>query len=627
MSSSGCVTCEKRNKKCDRTRGPNGCRRCVQAGLKCEGYLLTKTPKSTRGVRDNVPQARTFTTHHGSPSHSIPNQPDPYVALSDASGSGGHNFAASLDWSTPSQSSEDGHSQTSGYGQILTPPIEQLLTPPLENTTIPSVEFTAFAGQMPTPPIEGDSPLPRIDGPMTLNQASSLDSIFGVASVVPWAPKSPGSGLVMRRGPISLSQSHTEPLRDWQVHPDDNEADPEDPENLQAELLKGLVLDRRVESNMISFLVHSFTSWMNRFLFEPARVIPLFREAIVRGHSYGPEAHQKMILIANAVLNVSESMDYDLTPFTTLYSESVKGVVEARARGNLSMEMAILAMQSCHEIISIMCKVCSLASILNTMDLYAPVFRRACPESGTELVNLPRILTSFDVHLKLYATMDVLLSAVTHRPMFFRYNLEFPSQQAEDLMNSDDGPGLRWLAGVPDRLIVTLARMNTYLEDYGGTLDPERVEALETEIAACATSFSSGNGTDPTLALGRIVVQEGWRLVALIYLYMGLCGADSSDSRVVNAQKKFMRLLGGVRPRRNPDTFLVVPLMILGAATPSPIDQSIILARLWGISECKKPETLGNDMIRMLTDIWARTTQRPIVWADVRLACSRVTDM
>ncbi|KAG8703723.1 hypothetical protein FRC11_010484, partial [Ceratobasidium sp. 423] len=562
--------------------------------------------------------------------------PDPNVILNDASGSGRHNLAAPLGWSdsssmaSSSQPYRDEHSQTSvPYGQILTPPIEQLPTP-LEQTLIPlASELGGFIGQMLTPPIERNTPLPRIGGPMTLGQASSFDSIFNLAdepAVIHWAPKTPDSGLDMRRGPSPRFQPQAEPVRDWQVHSDDDESDSEDPETLEAELLSGLVLDRQ-SSDTSSQTVLAVTSWMSRFLFEPSRVIPLFREVIVRGHSYGHEAHQRMILIANAVLNVSESTDYDLTPFTTLYNESVKGVVEARARGDLSREMAISAMESCHEIISIMCKVCSLASILNTMELYAPVFRRACPELGTELVNLPRILTSFDVHLKLYATMDVLLSAVTHRPMFFRYSLEFPSQLVEDLLNSDDGPGLRWLAGVPDRLIVTLARMNTYLEDYGNKLDPARVEALEKEIASCSTSFPSSNGSDPALTLGRIVVQEGWRLVALIYLYMGLCGGDSSDPRVVNAQKKFMRLLGGVRPRRNPDTFLVVPLMILGVATPSLEDQLIILARLGGISECKKPETLGNDMIRMLTDIWARTAQRPIVWADVRLACSRVTRM
>ncbi|CUA68339.1 hypothetical protein RSOLAG22IIIB_07861 [Rhizoctonia solani] len=384
------------------------------------------------------------------------------------------------------------------YEQVPTPPTEHLATPQLSQYSSLPVDTFPPLRHMLTPPTEATG----IDGPIT-PASSSSDSVLSTGELIPstWAPQSPG---LLARGLAYL----------------DEDVNPEDPENLQVELLSGLVLDRQVQSNMVSFLVHSFTSWMSRFLFEPTRVIPLFRESIVRGHSYGHEAHQRMILIANSVLNVSESTNYDLTPFTILYNQLIKGVVEARAQGNLSRQVAVEAMQSCHEVISIMCKVCSLASILNTMNLCAPVFRRACPESSTELVNLPNILTSFDVHLKLYATMDVLLSAITSRPMYFRYNLAFPSPTIESILNADDGPGLRWLIGVPDRLIVTLARMNTFLEEHGPRLGPVHVQALEKEIMACSTAFSSGYGADPTLALGRIVVQESWRLVASIYLYM-----------------------------------------------------------------------------------------------------------
>ncbi|KAH7345472.1 hypothetical protein B0J17DRAFT_640002 [Rhizoctonia solani] len=639
MSNSGCATCEARNKKCDQTRGPNGCRRCAKAGLKCGGYLDARITKSIRGARNSEPQARLTviaTPHHDSPDLATNKSTEhfnPDLILENSGQSGEDRFTGPLAWSAPPVAASPPqqhmilHSHTTfSYEQIPTPPTEHVTTPPIGHIPIPPDESSPRIGQMPTPPSEGIA-LPPINEPATQTHPSgSTVSLPGEPSVLPWAPASPGS---TTRNPSPMGaqssscRSQTRSTFAWSTCPD--EVDPEDRKTLEVALLDGLVLDRGVESNMVSFLVHSFTSWMSRFLFEPNRVIPLFREAIVRSHSYGREAHQQMVLIANSVLNVSESTDYDLTPFIMLYNQLVTGVAEARSRGNLTREAAVQAMQSCHEVISIMCKVCSLASVLNTMDLCAPVFRRACPESGNEFVNLPRVLTGFDVHLKLYATMDVLLSAITHRPMFFRYNLDFLSQLDEELLNSDDGPGLRWLAGVPDRLIVTLAKMNTFLEDYGNRVDLGMVKIVEGEITACTAVFSSSSDLNPAPFLGRIVVQESWRLVAFIYLYMGLCGADSSDARVVNSQKKFMRLLESIKPRRNPDTFLVVPMMILGVATSSSADQAIILERLWGISECKKPETLGNDMIRMLMDLWARTAQRPTLWSDVRQTCHRIT--
>ncbi|KAH7345470.1 hypothetical protein B0J17DRAFT_640000 [Rhizoctonia solani] len=63
----------------------------------------------------------------------------------------------------------------------------------------------------------------------------------------------------------------------------------------------------------------------------------------------------------------------------------------------------------------------------------------------------------------------------------------------------------------------------------------------------------------------------------------------------------------------------------LGVATTAAEYQSMLLTRLWGVSECNRPETIGNDIVRMLKDIWELTTKRPAVWADLRTACWRVT--
>ncbi|CAE6382066.1 unnamed protein product [Rhizoctonia solani] len=624
MSAPRCKTCEASNKKCDGTRGPTGCRRCAQAGLECGGYSSERVPKPGRGVRDKAPRSRQLVPSGialsdidpvlPAPGNSKPaDTPNPLLILEvpspqDASGSGEHPSADLLISSVApaGQHHVDLDHPSSALihqGKTFPGTAELYPTPPADNSNIPLYkEKTSPIAQAPTSLFK-DSPFEfhtQIDGgAITLAQSNLFNQTTlscGETVTSTWASSglescaSPGVSsrdywFGSTLGERPNAQPDLDLITNSPIYLEDENVDMENLQSLRVELLDGLVLDREIESNTVSFLIFF------------------------------------------AVLAVSESTNYDTAPFTILYNQSLKGVVEARARGNVTRETAIEAMESCHEVISIMCKICPLASILNTMDLYAPIFRRACPEPDNEHVNLPGILTGFEVHLKLYATMDVLLSAVTSRPMFFRYNLEPPSPQAEALLNSEDGPGLRWLAGVPDRLIVTFARMNTLLEDYGNRVDPEIVQELEEEILACATTCYSGPAADPVLVLGRIVVQESWKLVAYIYLYMGLCGADSSDARVVKLRKRFISLIEGVRPRRNPDTFLVVPLMILGVATTCPTDQSIILSRLWGISECSKPGTLGNDMIRMLNSIWTSTKNRPAVWTDVREACLHIAGM
>ncbi|EUC55194.1 hypothetical protein RSOL_099360, partial [Rhizoctonia solani AG-3 Rhs1AP] len=84
---------------------------------------------------------------------------------------------------------------------------------------------------------------------------------------------------------------------------------------------------------------------------------------------------------------------------------------------------------------------------------------------------------------------------------------------------------------------------------------------LEEEIRSKRTIVAAG--VDPSLSMGWIVVQESWRLAALIYLFMALCGADPKDARVTKVHAKFIKLYTGVEARRIPDSFLVLPMSIV----------------------------------------------------------------
>ncbi|KEP45327.1 putative fungal zn(2)-cys(6) binuclear cluster domain protein [Rhizoctonia solani 123E] len=472
---------------------------------------------------------------------------------------------------------------------------------------------------------------------MTPGQASLFDSIFSLADnplVLPCTPESPALSCIPDTGGAESAgiesqgrfglHSQIEPTVGL-PKPLDEGIDTDDP--VMVGVLHELVLDREVESNTIPFLAHAFTSWMNRFIFEPVRSSSLARATIVRGHTLGEEAHQRMIMVANTVLAVSKSSDYELSYYTILYQYLVKRVLEARTCRGLTREAAMKAVESCHELISITTKVGSLANVINLMDLYAPVFRRACPEPSG-LVNLSRRLTAAEVNLKYFASYDVIQSMIAHRPMFFRYDLDIPSPQDEELLDADNRPGLKWSIGVPDRLIITLAKMNILLEDYGSCVDQKVIQELRAEITrACKPVASPSPEDDPAQMVGRLTVQESWRLVGYVYLYMGLCGADSKDARVVKVQQQFMRLLETVKSRRNPDVHLVIPMIVMGIATSSPADQNILFTRLWGVTECSKPGTVGNDVTRMLKDIWERARERPAVWSDLRIACLRVIGM
>ncbi|CAE6457329.1 unnamed protein product [Rhizoctonia solani] len=525
----GCVSCEARNKKCDRTRSPSGCRRCAQAGIECGGY----PPANSRGLRpkhgsrDNQQASSIHRVDVSTISRSVPMR---FLDHSSAN-SAIDRAESNLDFPYLPLGVPTLHQYTDRlriqYEQSFIPSFEHVPAPLTRRDPSPIT-------QTPSPLIEPDvgASASQIRAGRSLNtyQASLFDAIFSLADGPPAIPCTSETS-----SPTSLYDSDAErqdantrysqnsdfdfqaesPI-DW---PTDLGKDT-DNKNLQLSLLNTLALDQEIESNMMPFISHAFTSWMGRFVFEPVRGISLARFAIVRGHSLGEKARQRIFLVAKIMLAISKSTDYELALFTPLHDQLLDSVIRAQEHDVLTKEEALKAMDSGHQLLTIITKVGSLASVLNTMALCAPIFRRLCPESSEELVNLPARLIATQVNLKFYATSDVLQSVITHRPMLFRYDIEFLSPEDEILLNQTDGPGLRWLYGVPDRLVIILARMNVLLEDHGSCIDPENIQKIEKEILACKPLISSGIGEDPILKIGRAMMQESWRLAAYVYLYM-----------------------------------------------------------------------------------------------------------
>ncbi|CAE6444468.1 unnamed protein product [Rhizoctonia solani] len=154
---------------------------------------------------------------------------------------------------------------------------------------------------------------------------------------------------------------------------------------------------------------------------------------------------------------------------------------------------------------------------------------------------------------------------LTRRPMFFRFDGNYPPLLS-DTFRTDDGAGLRWLYGVLDWLTAILARMNTLLEDCGSGLDPAVTTGREEDIRSKRTTVAAGVARG--LRKSRIVVQDSWWLVALTYVLMAPCGADSKDAPVTKVRAKFKKRYAGVEARRIPDSFLVLLILILGLPGP-----------------------------------------------------------
>ncbi|CAE6535003.1 unnamed protein product [Rhizoctonia solani] len=397
----------------------------------------------------------------------------------------------------------------------------------------------------------------------------------------------------------------------------DENSDSDDPEAL-ADVL---AITGNPESESV---VNCYSLWMIRFLFEPLRGIPTTRDIVIQGFARGGEALWIMMLLSNIAWQVlgTNPSNIDNPPYcSTLYSHILQRLAAARCHFETSRELDRCYAQSNKRsrcLVCIMCKVGTLSDVINVMQ-HAAVFRRAFPGSPESFVNLPSLLTTIDISFQSYATHDILLSMLTHRPMFFRYDVNYPPHLSDTSFSTDDGPGLRWLYGVPDWLMVILARMNALLEGYGGCLDPTVAKELEEEIRSKWTIVAAG--VDPSPSMGRIVVQESRRLTAVFfYLWYVVLFAEAAGElgamwcgfeRRTNDQGSLQvsEVYATVEASRIPDSVLVFLMLVLNL--PGPVkERKLIRERMLDLMMRSRPDTFGNKVVRILDDIWARADER-----------------
>ncbi|CUA70989.1 putative disease resistance protein At5g66910 [Arabidopsis thaliana] [Rhizoctonia solani] len=425
---------------------------------------------------------------------------------------------------------------------------------------------------------------------------------------------------------------------------DDGVDQSDDLEEAQAALTGFLALDPTVESNGLPFVLQGCATWVSHSVFEPLSVAQVVRNDIIWNYVMGEKPRQILHLVVNTTNELTPSAVYNQVESRCFRAaeaifwqrlaeagtriESSRGLNQQQANeamlfvNQARTRLTVYAIDlSSSKWILIKCRVDSLSNVLGFMQLAAPIFRRACPDPLDGFINLPTLFATTIPIFQHYIMMDAILGMLTVRPMFFRYSVRFTPEAPESLFSRADVPSLRCTCGIPDRLVMTFTHMNGLVEDFGSYIPKHMTDELEQDIKRMKPIV--GVSTEPLLMIRRMVVHQAWFQAALIYLYMGLCGCDSTDARVMTIRSRFIKLLASTKPRRNIDSFLVLPLVILGVATESQEERNMIRRRMFGVPECARPGRMGHDFVRILEKIWSRRC--PVVWGDLRKACWEVT--
>ncbi|KAF8671442.1 hypothetical protein RHS04_08289 [Rhizoctonia solani] len=175
-----------------------------------------------------------------------------------------------------------------------------------------------------------------------------------------------------------------------------------------------------------------------------------------------------------------------------------------------------------------------------------------CPD-GNLVVSFPRALTSPQSELRRFVIYDTIGALVLGTPPLVDYGYENEHEEGLDLIR-----------GIPVTLAGVISQINAWRAQSSGTLG--NWQDLERQVLAWKP-LSTVLERDPTVdydSIARTTVQEGWRHVALIYIYMvcsqfpvihisvkpnviettlqGMCRVSSHDSRVQAAVDQILCL-------------------------------------------------------------------------------------
>ncbi|KAG8729505.1 hypothetical protein FRC11_008585 [Ceratobasidium sp. 423] len=468
---------------------------------------------------------------------------------------------------------------------------------------------------------------------MTSGQASLLNALFSLGNG-PDPPVSSTNGTIFNNAttfPILSGSAWTSP----DAQEDDSSSDEEDPEGVGQIICQPLVLDKNVESNALPFVLQNYATWVARVAYEPLKMARLVRDFVVKQFEDGQESRWALTLLANIGGRLGRGVMIDKahhTMISTLQAQVRRRLANLETIGDdeIGRRESVKALDATLEAgdISLTIVIHFFASpIREWMTLRqeaAAVFRRLCPEPPGSPINLPSLLQQPNVSLRHYAHIDILCGTLMDIPMLFRYDCtpQNPQPVYEPTEENQTDSGAQWFHGTPDRFAAMFAKINAMRED-GWAPTPEIVAVFERGIREFKPTQS--NSRDSFLSVTRLVVQECWRQVAYVYLYMGLCGDSSDTPRVKQAFKQFMKLLSGTKPGRMPDDFLVLNLILIAPAAQKKRDRETMRERIRRL-RVNGPSHGVNDNMDIVENYWAQADAeaRPVMWSDITQARMRV---
>ncbi|KEP46659.1 fungal-specific transcription factor domain protein [Rhizoctonia solani 123E] len=628
-STTGCLACKTKRKKCSESKPQ--CLRCAATGSSCVYEYIELSEGDRNRIKRTRPAPRTLVgqsrarAHPGTPPANLE---EIKIQPQDRSPGGCNQVAANV------SDSVLGTTMVANTGMLL----ESI------DTSNPWVSLSSFNGSLQhlstdfhvsagfTPSTANSGPLTGSSStsdsmPMTTGQASLLEALFSLGQ----SPNSPSQhphldSNLRANSSLTLSSnlSNIEMQDDVQTSEDEDE----DPEGVVSTICRVPVLDKTAEGNALPFLLQSYATWIRRMAFEPLKMTHIARDFVFRHFADREASRWILTLLANigSKIGTTEFAQGKNDPMLSALQYAVRrrlGVV----RSDLNKTELVRALDSALETMVIHFFVSPVNDVVTLRQEAAPIFRQLCPGPSDGAIDLQALLHHPLVCLRQYAHIDILFSVIMDFPTLFQYDVAGPGSQPlhldSQMVKIQGDNCLQWLHGTPDQLTLLFTKMKS-MRQNGLAPTTEMVASFEDEIRELQPFNSSSS--ESFLVIVRFVVQECWRQVAFVYLYMAVCGDPSNSPRVKQAFKHFAKLLQGIKPGRSPDEFFRMIVLLMAPAAHRKRDRENIWRRLVELYTPGRIFQASRNLVSVVEDYWGRADAegRPIVWSDVAVSRIRI---
>ncbi|CAE6432353.1 unnamed protein product [Rhizoctonia solani] len=183
--------------------------------------------------------------------------------------------------------------------------------------------------------------------------------------------------------------------------------------------------------------------------------------------------------------------------------------------------------------------------------------------------------------------------------------------------------GFEWIHGIPFTLVEIISQINSWRA--GSRVAPlDDWQALERRIMTWQPPPVMLDSKDSaTGSVARLAVQESWRHVVLVYLYMGMCEVSSHDPRVQASIRQIVRL-GDIVANLPIGTHMFTHCVIAGIGARLEKYRHRIRERLLSFRDTRVWLFRGPQFSRVLDHLWhgVGVGGAPVLWDDyVRSRC------